>query len=197
MKKVLIVNTSVDESLAEFTDVISKRVSQEGFSPSVIHYTQLPQTDLNEYQGIILSPAAMDLKSDSPKLENEWEHRVAHSGTLKKYTGPLLGSCAGHQLIGLLYGSEYLRNKEVEEGDDCTVQIRVKNDPIFQGISNDEITVKQLHSNSITLPEDFILLASSDVCKVQLIRHKSRMIYGAQFHIEEDVVLFSNFLNML
>ena len=34
------------------------------------------------------------------------------------------------------------------------------------------------------LPEEFDLLASNDACCVQAIKHKSRLLYGTQFHPE-------------
>ena len=34
------------------------------------------------------------------------------------------------------------------------------------------------------LPEDFDLPAGSDECKVQVIKHRTRCVYGTQFHPE-------------
>jgi len=34
------------------------------------------------------------------------------------------------------------------------------------------------------LPPGFTLLASNDVCRIQAIKHESRLVYGVQFHPE-------------
>ena len=45
------------------------------------------------------------------------------------------------------------------------------------------ITSERIDSPAIQ-PEEFVLLASNENCKIQAMRHKERPIYGTQFHAE-------------
>ena len=61
---------------------------------------------------------------------------------------------------------------------------RVKDDPIFKGLPH-TMLMKCAHYCEIKkLPADFELLASSGHCKIEMIKHKSRILYGTQFHPE-------------
>jgi GMP synthase-like glutamine amidotransferase/outer membrane protein assembly factor BamB len=54
-------------------------------------------------------------------------------------------------------------------------------DPIFDGLG-DTVDVMQRHSSEVkTLPAGFILLAGTDICRVQAFRHRERPLYGLQF----------------
>jgi GMP synthase-like glutamine amidotransferase len=66
----------------------------------------------------------------------------------------------------------------------------------IEGLSS-KFRVKQMHNDSITLPEDFELLATSKTCKVQLMKHKQLPLYTSQFHPEfYNTQLIRNFLLM-
>ena len=198
LEKILVVNSSSDESLTEFTDKIGEDLVTAGFEPLVVHYRGIPGVKLSDYSGVVLSPAAMGSPDDKAKVVcDRWQDRVDHAQDLLYCNSPLLGICAGHQMLGLLYGSEYIRNKEVEKGNNCQVDILTPEDVLFDGINRDTLSVKQQHSNSITLPDDFVLLATSDNCRVQIMRHSSRPLYGTQFHAEECPELFNNFLEIV
>lgn len=41
------------------------------------------------------------------------------------------------------------------------------------------------HLDAVTLPKDFIVLASTDRCENSFIRHRKKLIYGAQFHPDD------------
>jgi GMP synthase (glutamine-hydrolysing) len=57
-------------------------------------------------------------------------------------------------------------------------------DPIFDGLPQ-EIQVLQQHvSECKQVPDQFEVLASSVVCPIQVIKHKTRLIYATQFHAE-------------
>lgn len=80
-----------------------------------------------------------------------------------------------------MYGSTILRSEEPEAGD-FEVEI-IKSDPLFYGLPN-TFTVKQMHNDSITLPEGFELLATSITCKNQIMKHREKQLYTCQFHPE-------------
>ena len=112
---------------------------------------------------------------------------------MKTFRGAVLGICAGHQLMGKLFGADLIRDQEAEDGL-MSVQI-TQADPIFEGHEK-ELTAEQQHNDSITLPEDFDLIATSSKCRVQAMRHKERPLYSVQWHPEKsNPEIISNFIN--
>ncbi|MCX6695093.1 MAG: GMP synthase subunit A [Candidatus Altiarchaeota archaeon] len=95
---------------------------------------------------------------------------------------PVLGICLGHQIIGRAFGGEVKRG---ESGEYAAVEIEVlEEDDLFKGVGKN-LVVWESHRDEVSkLPEDFILLAKSDVCAVEAMKHKAKRIYGVQFHPE-------------
>ncbi|MBN2479094.1 MAG: discoidin domain-containing protein [Parachlamydiales bacterium] len=104
---------------------------------------------------------------------------------------PLLGICCGHQMLAFTYGYTFVRSMGWEdltalENLNQVTPIKIlKNDPIFKNIKNPFIA-PEVHGWSIAIvPEEFELIAESTY--VQAIKHKSKFIYGEQFHAEIEV----------
>ena len=130
--------------------------------------------------------------SASPFGDDIVDHHQSYYQWILQYTKPVLGICAGHHIIGRLFGSDIIRNREAEVGD-CFV-IADKTDYLFDGMEK-RFIVKQNHKDSITLPEDFSLLAHSASCRVQVMKHMIRPIYSTQFHAElSNRPLIENFI---
>lgn len=126
---------------------------------------------------------------------------------VKRSDIPILALCGSHQLLAHLYNYDIdqvkalpdepmrrLRPGEPDLGSDGYFReqgfypVRIlKDDPLFRGIPN-PVMVRQAHYCEVkTLPEGFELLASTDACKVQAMRHRTRPVYGTQFHPEAYV----------
>ncbi|MCA9025547.1 MAG: glutamine-hydrolyzing GMP synthase [Planctomycetaceae bacterium] len=95
---------------------------------------------------------------------------------------PILGICYGMQLICRSEGSEVSPGQSREFGHTtCRV---VEHDPLLEGIPP-ELTVWMSHGDQVQgLSEHFDTLASTDTCPNTAIRHKTKPIYGLQFHPE-------------
>ena len=66
---------------------------------------------------------------------------------------------------------------------------------ILSGIKCEWVAVNQKHKDSISLPEEFVLLAHSDKCKVQVMKHRTRPVYSTQFHAElSNSLIIENFI---
>jgi GMP synthase-like glutamine amidotransferase len=111
---------------------------------------------------------------------------------------PVIGLCGGHQLIGLMYQAECgpLRKLKPGEPDPADwapgwfkevgylpVQVQ-KEDPIFNGLGKEPIFFESHYWEIKQMPPGFELLASTQECRIQTIKHKQYPIYGTQFHPE-------------
>lgn len=103
---------------------------------------------------------------------------------VRKIDLPFLGICFGHQLIGAVYGSEVVDlGHTVRDFKEIRL---LGNDPIFDGLPS-LIKVSESHRQTLNrVPEEFRHLAESATSKVEAISHKSRPIYGVQFHPERS-----------
>ena len=104
---------------------------------------------------------------------------------------PLLGICAGHQMLAFTYGYSFVRSMGWEALTALEVPQQIKpiriliDDPIFKGMKNPFIA-PEIHGWAIAVvPKDFELLAASTY--IQSIKHKDKFIYGSQFHPEVEV----------
>jgi len=112
---------------------------------------------------------------------------------------PILGLCGGHQLIALAYGTPVGLMRRLEEGEEdvCpdlgpgyhkewgfTPVRLLKADPIFEGLGEEPVFFQAHYWEVKEVPPGFELLASTDVCRIQAIRHVGRLVYGTQFHPE-------------
>ena len=171
--KILVVNNA-EKGIREFTDPVVSILDEAGVVSNVVEYMEIPILKELDYSGVILS--------GSPCGDDIVEHHQPWFQWVKTCEIPLLGFCAGHHIIGRMYGSELLRSVEIEIGDFDIILDR-PGDPLFQGY-NRRVRVRQNHHDSITLPPGFILLAHSDICKVEAMKHPDRLIYTTQFHPE-------------
>jgi GMP synthase (glutamine-hydrolysing) len=119
---------------------------------------------------------------------------------LMNYNVPIIGLCLGFEIIAVAYGG---RIKKLEKHQDKREQISIieKNDPIFKDIDSEEISIREKHGFYVsTLPEDFEVLGSSDICKYEIIKHRERPIYGFQGHPEvsgvDGMKIMKNFLDI-
>ncbi len=185
MKKILIVNNA-EPGIREFTDPLEQIVTENGAQALTVEYEACLQHDFKDFAGIILS--------GSPQGDDIVEHHAPYFQWMKEIEIPVFGICAGHHIAGFLFGAELLRSIEPESGD---IQLQViEDDPLFAGIDK-TMLVREMHNDSITLPKDFDLLATSDTCKNQLMKHKHKPLYTCQFHPEfNNPELIGNFIKL-
>ncbi|PLX23711.1 MAG: hypothetical protein C0599_03960 [Salinivirgaceae bacterium] len=119
---------------------------------------------------------------------------------MMNFNVPILGFCLGHEIIAVGYRgrikklSEYHGKKEI-------VTITKPDDPIFKGLEKTEVSLVKRHSFFVAeLPPNFESIAVSDTCDTEIIKHKTKPIYGFQAHPEvsgpDGILLVENFLKM-
>jgi len=185
--KTLVVNNA-EPDIRDFVAPINHLLEKNGCIYEQIEYRQMLHTDMDCFDSVILSgsPTGDDIT---------FSHQKYYSW-VDTYKKPILGICAGHQILGVRYGAELIRGDESEKGDDIPVQIKCVEDPIFCGMEG-EITTLQMHNDSVTCSDDFTILASSEKCNNQVMKSKDRPFYTVQFHAEisnHDIIL--NFLRI-
>ena len=172
MDKILIVNNA-EPGITEFATSVEKIVKDFGGCSIIIEYRDCLSFDFSTVKGAILT--------GSPQGDDIIEHHQPYFQWVKSFEKPVLGICAGHHIVGVMYGSEVFRSKEPESGD---VMIEMlKDDSIFNGLTK-TFNVKQMHNDSISLPAEFEMLATSPTCTNQLMKHTQKLIYTCQFHPE-------------
>ncbi|WP_290596584.1 MULTISPECIES: GMP synthase subunit A [unclassified Archaeoglobus] len=118
---------------------------------------------------------------------------------LKELDVPIIGICLGHQLMAKVFGGEVGKGSM---GGYSEVDIRIlEENELFEGIPK-EIKVWASHMDEVKkLPEGFKVLAESDICKIEAMRHERRPLYGVQWHPEVyhsqyGVELYRNFIEI-
>ena len=185
MPHILLVNNA-EPGITEFTEPLEEIIKSAGSTWVTIEYAECLNFNFGEIDGIILT--------GSPQGNDIVEHHLPWFKWIKNIHKPLLGICAGHHIVGTVFGAKLFRSVEPESGDfEVIIQ---KADPIFREIPI-SFVVKQMHNDSITLPPDFELLATAETCKNQLMKHKQKPVYTSQFHPEfYNRQLIQNFLDL-
>ena len=169
-------------SLDEFVAPVERIVRKEGFPPGTRHYTDLSQQDSATAAGIILCGTAL---KDFGYLEG-----LERFTWLLSFRGPVLGICAGMQVLVRVYGGEV----HPATGIGMAEQQVVTPDPLLAG--KDRFAAYELHCRSVTPPPPFKVLAVSQ-SGVQAIRHRERPVYGVMFHPEvRNEWLIARFLSL-
>lgn len=195
--EILIINTSSNPDLTFFVDKIKRTLDTYKISSLSSHYRSLDDIDIQSFKSIIISPTTIGEETQNPQeVRKNWVEKLKYFSALKNNIIPTLGICGGHLLLGLLFGAEIISRKEREVGDNLPIEIIKPSDAFFHDINTTELIVKQNHNNSITLPQEFSLLGTSKICKVQIMKHKEKLYYSTQFHVEENPILFTNFLRI-
>lgn len=184
-KKFLLVNFRSPK-----TPILKKVLDAIGFNLTMVTWDEVAKTHLIEIDGIILSGSPTNLTStdNDPYMERY--------SFLKDIEIPILGICFGHQVLGAVFGGKINHGEEIS--GDVKIDI-VEKDPLLVGFPK-VITMKEHHTESVSLPNGFILLGKSDSCDNEIMKHAEKDIYGVQFHPEQSGsngdILLKNFYDI-
>ena len=114
---------------------------------------------------------------------------------------PILGVCLGHQAIAQAFGGQVTRAKSLMHGK--TSPVRHDGQGLFEGLP-DPFTAVRYHSLATPralLPEVLAVTAWTDDDEVMGLRHRTRPVYGVQFHPESIATegghaMLANFLDL-
>jgi GMP synthase (glutamine-hydrolysing) len=118
---------------------------------------------------------------------------------LKELDIPVLGICLGLQLMGTVFGGQVAPGAI---GGYAEVQVEVvKENDILKGLPKSFKTWASHADQVVKLPKDFEVLARSNVCEIEAMKHINRPLYGVQWHpevvhTEHGLKLLSNFIEL-
>ncbi|MBK47326.1 MAG: glutamine-hydrolyzing GMP synthase [Gammaproteobacteria bacterium] len=182
-EKVLIVDFG-----SQYTQLIARRVRELFIFCEIYPFNSIPE-NLKEYKAVILSGSPFSVRSENYlKID------------LSKIKGeiPLLGVCYGAQFLAHFYGGEVTSSNKREYGRANLVDINFS-DPFFNDILN-KSQVWMSHSDTIKiLPNNGVLIASTEDVKNAAFKIDNELTYGIQFHPEvyhssEGKKILENFL---
>jgi GMP synthase (glutamine-hydrolysing) len=162
----------------QYCHLIGRRIRENGVYSEIVAYDISPEEVkvLNEkfnVKGLILSGGPSSVyEPNAPKVDP----------CLLELNLPILGLCYGHQLLAQLTHGKVEPAACKEYG---TAQVII-NKPVgvLEGLSGKE-KVWMSHGDTVfSLPSEFEELAHSDSCPVAAFRHKTKPIYGLQWHPE-------------
>jgi GMP synthase (glutamine-hydrolysing) len=173
----------------------------------VAHVSEVARA-VEEYRpdAVVLSGTLRDFDYYNPKILESFAGFIHNTRT------PVLGICGGHQLIGLSFAARVVtldsleqrerRDNRVTEYQYRLVRIVEPEDPIFADIDNPSSSLWQEYTREDRIlrvwqnhglqldrvPEGFKLLATSYLCKNQMMvkRSDDQLIYSVQFHLEKS-----------
>ncbi|MCP4762929.1 MAG: hypothetical protein GY870_14215 [archaeon] len=155
-------------------------------SVDYIKYTSLKNSEIYKkiinYDGIIFSGSSLNMSI--PRAEQKMKYLMK---LIKEYSKPLLGICFGHQLVGYTYGfkcGDTINDRDLEWEKIISLELTA---PV-KFIDDNPLVVSEKHHEEIKYTPEFEnifkIYASSPACKIQIIKHLEKPLYGVQFHPE-------------
>src|SRR5919108_2654513 len=159
---------------AQYGQLIARRVREQNV------FCQLVRHDLSAARVAELKPRGLIFSGGPASV---YEPGAPHCDPALFDLGiPTLGICYGMQLACEALGGEVKPAPSREFGRaHCHVR---EPDGLFAGVP-EETVVWMSHGDQVsTVNGDFVPLAATDTCPVAAVRHRTRPVYGLQFHPE-------------
>jgi anthranilate/para-aminobenzoate synthase component II len=188
-KKVLIIN-----NLTHFINDLKAVLSEHDLE--VIDFQTVKPKDVEEFDCVILSGGGDAGEVAESKLLYKNEIEIVRNSNI-----PVFGICEGFQVIGAAYNSDFRVLQNYRHGVN-SVRVLV-DDPIFHGIEKLELRAFEYHHIAIERLGDGLIPLAVSSDGIEVMRHKSRLIYACQFHPEElqddndGYAILQNFLSMI
>lgn len=181
-QNILIIDTSYEKNSLfkdEFCMPIANIIQQiPNTKYEIKHFSE--KINFKKYNKIIISGSALK--------DFEYLNYLNKFEFIKTTNTPILGICAGMQIIAKIYGANLKKCKEIE----ITKTITTKQNKLFEG----EFDTYSIHNYSTYCPKEFNIIAKSKK-GIHAIKHKEKEIYGVLFHPEiKNKEIIINFINL-
>jgi GMP synthase (glutamine-hydrolysing) len=169
MKGSILIIDCGSSKVSRFKEILDD-FGQENVTISI---EQLKDDKVHSYAGIIISGAPILVTEIDPKPY------LDQFSFIKSYSRPVLGVCFGHQMLGMTFGAEAYACKPAR----IDQEVELMTDSIlFDNIQ--DFKFNQDHCEAISVPDNWVHLASSHICSNEAMQHSDRPLYGVQFHPE-------------
>ena len=179
---------------SQYTQLIARRVREQNVYCRIVRYDiSAPRIQELSPKGIILSGGPSSVyEAGAPQCDPD----------IFKLDLPILGICYGMQLISKAFGGTVVNVSTREFGRaQLTVNPIAQTDGagLFAGFPS-STQVWMSHGDRVeNIADAFVTLAQAGSCPIAAVKHKTRPIYGLQFHPEvthtpEGGLLLKNFL---
>src|SRR3989449_5500104 len=160
-----------------------------------------PSVSLEQLESMNPDALVMGGGPQNVRSPNQLTGELADAARLiRKVKLPMLCICVTHQLLAAAFGGVTEAARKPEFGP---VEISVLDDGrILEGLGP-SFTAWESHNDEVVRkPDGFEVIAKSNNCSVEAMRHEKRDIFGVQFHPEvshttKGVELFKNFLGIV
>ncbi|MCH1542905.1 MAG: aminodeoxychorismate/anthranilate synthase component II [Alphaproteobacteria bacterium] len=174
-----------------FVETLARYIREAG------HATRILRQDSDVAAVLALEPQAIIL-SPGPGRPDTTGLTLPLLGQLSPDI-PVLGICLGHQALAQHLGGTVERAQEPRHGKASA--IHHAGDALFDGMGN-PFEAGRYHALIVeALPQDCVSLAHSDRGENMAFKHKTRPLYGVQFHPESILTpdgrrMIDNFLSL-
>lgn len=208
VRRVLVINVNLSKDTLDGCREIAKAIKslRPGLDPVIRHWEECVREvlDVSAWDAFVLGPNETPFPAYPPSFK-------IFLDCVKALNGPLLGICGGHQVLGLAYGA---RVGPVFDIPAPTVSYeglpKVQGPVELRNLAPQESLLDSLEGTLILdashveeledTPEGFRLLVTGSPCKVQIMGHATKPVFGVQCHPErlwgatDGRTLLGNFL---
>ena len=181
----------------QYNHLIARRLQELG----VDSHLMPPSTPLEKFEamgadGLVMGGGPQSVRS----LDSLTDELRDASNLMTKIKLPMLCICVTHQLMATTFGGKTNLARKPEFGP---IEVLVSDeDTILEGLKPSFTAWESHNDEVISAPPEFRVLASSDNCTVQAMRHEKMDVFGVQFHPEvyhtpKGVDVFKNFLKVI
>ena len=185
--KILLVDSCYEaDSLSRYEIVhpVQRALELAGFPCRICHISMLDREILEGCDKVVLCGTALK--------DNEYLNHLDRYSWLKEEIRPVLGICAGMQIIAAIFGGEIMSRHKPAIGLE---KIEVIDESDLLGPCRN-IEVYHLHRLDPTLPDGFLRLAGRDQVP-EAFSHRSGPIWGLLFHPEvRNRWILENYANL-
>ena len=162
------VQIDVVDNHGQFTHLEARALEDLGVTTTIIDNDTPPEAI--DADGLVLS--------GGPSIED-----IGRCGDYLDLEIPILGICLGMQAIAQQCGGT-IGSGEYGGYADVTVEILDESDPLVGPLAP-TTRVWASHADEVTaVPDAFVVTATSDVCAIEAMSHRTRDLYGVQWHPE-------------